>query len=147
MAWLVNAFENSSAYSEYYLDLNTGKYYFYAPMDFPEHEERIKKMDSQPENFARLPKLEKDLDIRIKQDFINTLEDPQVKELLIIALAEEVDFRTALMDDDYEETRRNWYKYQNDRYADFLKEYFRKKGIELIDTNPPEESDPRSINK
>jgi hypothetical protein len=147
LAWLVNAFENSSEYSEYYLDLQTGKHYFYAPMDFPEHEEKVKNMDSQPERFARLPKLEKELDLKIKQDFIDTVDDPQVKEILVNALDIEVDFRTALLDDDYETARRKWYKFQNDRYAAFLKEYFQAKGIELVDTNPPAETDPISINK
>lgn len=147
MAWLVNAFENSSEYSEYYLELQTGKYYFYAPMDFPEHEEKVKKMDSQPENFARLPKLGKDLDLKIKQDFIDTLEDPLVKEHLVKALAADEDFREALMEDDYETTRRKWYRFQNNSYAAFLKEYFKAKGIELVDSNPPAESDPYGINR
>ncbi|TEB11873.1 hypothetical protein Psfp_03876 [Pelotomaculum sp. FP] len=147
LAWLVNAFENSSEYSEYYLDLQTGKHYFYAPMDFPEHEEKVKKMDSQPENFARLPKLDKELDIKIKQDFIDTLDAPLVKEILAKALAADVDFRKALMDDDYEETRREWYNYQNDRYAVFLKEWFKAKGIELVEANHPGRNDPCGINK
>ncbi|MDD4239102.1 MAG: UPF0158 family protein [Desulfotomaculaceae bacterium] len=147
MAWLVNAFENSSEYSEYYLELQTGKHCFYAPMDFPEHEGKVKKMDSQPENFARLPKLEKDLDIKIKQDFIDTLDNPQLKELLAKALATDVDFRKALMEDDYEEARRQWYKYQNDRYAFFLKEWFKAKGLELVEVEAPGEMDPCSINR
>lgn len=137
MAWLVNAFENSSEYCENYLELQTGKHCFYAPMDFPEHEEKVRKMDSQPECFTRLPKLEKDLDIKIKQDYIDTVEDPQLKEIMAKALAEDVDFRKALMEDEYEEARREWYKFQNDSYAAFLKEWFSAKGIELVDTEPP----------
>ena len=147
MAWLVNAFENSSEYSEYYLELQTGKHCFYAPMDFPEHEEKVKKMNSQPENFARLPKLEKELDLKIQQEYINTVDDPLLKETLTEALAAEVDFRKALMADDHEEARREWYKFQNDRYAAFLKEWFKAKGIELVETEAPGETDPCSINR
>lgn len=147
MAWLVNAFENSSEYSEYYLELQTGKHCFYAPMDFPEHEEKVKKMESQPENFARLPKLEKALDIKIKKDFIDAIDDFHVKELLIKALAADIDFRKALMEDDYEEVRRKWYKFQNDRYAVFLKEYFKAKGIDLVEVEAPGTTNPCAINR
>jgi hypothetical protein len=147
MAWLVNAFENSSEYSEYYLELQTGKHCFYAPMDFPEHEEKVRKMDSQPENFIRLPKLEKELDLKIKQDYIATVDDPLLQEILSKALAEDVDFRNALMEDDHEVARRKWYKYQNERYAAFLKGWFKAKGIELVEVNPPGKTDPCSINK
>lgn len=147
MAWLVNAFENSTEYSEYYLDLQTGKHCFYAPMDFPEHEEKVKKMDSRPGDFARLPKLERELDIKIKQEFIDAVEDPLVKEILIKALAGDVDFRKALMEDEHEEARRKWYQFQNDRYAAFLKEWFKAKGIELVEVNPPGKNDPCSVNR
>lgn len=147
MAWLVNAFENSSEYSEYYLELQTGKHCFYAPMDFPEHDEKVKKMNSQPENFARLPKLDRELDFKIKKDFIDTLDDPGLKELLTKALAADVDFRKTLMEDDYEPARRKWYKYQNSRYASFLKEWFKAKGIELVEVENSGETDPCSINR
>jgi hypothetical protein len=116
-------------------------------MDFPEHEEKVKKMDSQPENFTRLPKLEKEVDLKIKQDYIATVEDPLLKEILVKALDEDVDFRKALMEVDHEEARREWYKFQNDRYAAFLKEWFKAKGIELVEVNPPGKTDPCSINR
>jgi predicted ribosome quality control (RQC) complex YloA/Tae2 family protein len=146
-AWLVNAFENSSEYSEYYLDLQSGKLCYYAPMDFPEHDEKVKKMDNQPESFMRLPKLEKSLDLKIKQNFIDNVANPVLKEILSRALAADVDFRKALMEDDYEEVRREWYKFQNDRYAAYLKEWFKAKGIELVEAEAPGKTDPSSINK
>lgn len=145
IAWLVNAFENSSEYSEYYLDLQAEKLVYLAPMDFPEHEEKIKKMNSQPEIFVKFPKREKDLDLTIKKDFINTIADPVLKEILEKALAGDIDFRKALMEDVYEQARRDWYKFQNERYALFLKEWFRAKGIELVDSEPTGRFDPRSI--
>ncbi len=37
MEWIINAFENSSQYSEYYLNLQNGDVKFFSPMDFPEH--------------------------------------------------------------------------------------------------------------
>lgn len=147
MAWLVNAFQNSSEYSEHYLDLQTGKLCYYAPMDFPEHEEKVRKMDGQPESFVRFPKLEKALDLRIKEDFIDTVAEPLFKEVLVKALGDDVDFRKALMEDDHEEIRRQWYKFQNDRYALFLKEWFKAKEIELVESETFSQKDPCSINK
>jgi hypothetical protein len=146
-AWLVNAFENSSEYSEHYLDLQTGKLCYYAPMDFPEHEEKIKKMDSQPESYVRLPKLENALDLKIKQDFIDTVANPVLKEILGRALVDDVDFRKVLMEDDHEEARREWYRFQNEKYALFLKEWFKAKGIELVEAEPPGKTDPCTINR
>ena len=96
IAWLVNAFENSSQYSEYYLDLRTGDVKFFCPMDFPEHSDRIKRLD-RSENYMKLPKLEKELARRIKKEFIDLTDDPGLKELLEKALAADVNFRRALM--------------------------------------------------
>ena len=146
-AWLVNAFENSSEYSEHYLDLQTGKLCYYAPMDFPEHEEKIKKMDSQPESYVRLPKLENALDLMIKQNFIDTVANPVLKEILGKALVDDVDFRKVMMEDDHEEARREWYGFQNEKYALFLKEWFRAKGIELVEAEAPGKTDPGNINR
>jgi hypothetical protein len=58
-----------------------------------------------------------------------------------------VDFRKVLMEDDHEEARREWYRFQNEKYALFLKEWFRAKGIELVEAEAPGKTDPSTINK
>ena len=130
MAWLINAFENSSQHSEYYIDLQTGDVRYFSPMDFPEHEDTMKKLDKQPDRFIRLPKLEKELSLKINQDFMASLEDQDLKKQLENEL-EAARFRRVLMD--YEEDRRKWYRLQNERYAEFLKKWFGEKNIELIE--------------
>lgn len=130
MAWITNAFENSSQHSEYYLDMQTGDVRFFSPMDFPEHEDTMRKLDKQPDRFVRLPKLEKELSIKIKQEFTASLEDQDLKRQLENEF-EDARFRRVLMD--YEEERRKWYKFQNERYSEFLKQWFREKGIELVE--------------
>ncbi|MDD2443829.1 MAG: UPF0158 family protein, partial [Desulfotomaculaceae bacterium] len=65
MEWIINAFENSSQYSEYYLNLQNGDVKFFSPMDFPEHEEIVKKLDKQSERFIRLPKLDRGFSLKI----------------------------------------------------------------------------------
>lgn len=134
MAWIINAFENSSQHSEYYLDTQTGDVRFFSPMDFPEHEETVKKLDKQPDRYVRLPKLERELSLKIKQDYIETVADPYLKGLLEKALDADLKFRNVLME--YEDARRQWYKFQNERYAEFLINWFRDKGIELVEKPP-----------
>ena len=130
MAWLINAFENSSQHSEYYIDLQTGDIRYFSPMDFPEHEDTMKKLDKQPDRFIRLPKLEKELSLKIKQDFMASLADQDLKKQLENEL-EDTRFRRVLMD--YEEERRKWYRLQNERYMEYLKKWFGEKNIELVE--------------
>ncbi len=130
LAWVINAFENSSEHSEYYLDLQTGDVRYFSPMDFPEHEDTMKKLDKQPDRFVRLPKLEKELSMKIKQDFIAGLDDACLKKQLENE-TEDTRFRRVLMD--YEEERRKWYRFQNERYTDYLKKWFGGKNIELVE--------------
>lgn len=134
LAWIVNAFENSSQNSEYYLDLQTGDVRFFSPMDFPENDETMKKLDKNPDRYIKLPKLEQELALKIKQDYITIVEDPYLKDLLEKALAVEIRFRNVLLE--YEDARRQWYKFQNDRYVEFLKGWFGEKGIELVEKPP-----------
>ncbi len=130
-AWLVNAFENSSQHSEYYIDLQTGDVRFFSPLDFPEHEDTMKKLDRQPERFVRLPKLEEEFSLKVKKDFIATMEDEDLKKRLADELETSTRFRKILMD--YEDERRLWYRFQNDRYLEHLKQWFMEKGIELVE--------------
>jgi hypothetical protein len=130
MAWLINAFENSSQHSEYYIDLQTGDVRYFSPMDFPEHEDTMKKLDKQPDRFIRLPKLEKELSLKIKQDFMASLADHDLKKQLENEL-EDTRFRRVLMD--YEEERRKWYRLQNESYMEYLKKWFSEKNIELVE--------------
>lgn len=134
MAWIVNAFENSSQHSEYYLDTQTGDVRFFSPMDFPEHGEIMKKLDKNPDRYTRLPKLEQELSVKIRQDYVATVEDPYLKDLLEKALAEGQRFRNVLME--YENARRQWYKFQYDKYVEFLKDWFKEKGIEPVERPP-----------
>ncbi|MDD4334740.1 MAG: UPF0158 family protein [Desulfotomaculaceae bacterium] len=131
IAWIVNAFENSSQHSEYYIDLQTGDVKFFSPLDFPEHTEVMRKLDQQTERFVRLPKIEKEFSLQVKKDYIATIEDQNLKNQLENELETDARYRGILMG--YEDERRQWYKFQNGKYADYLKEWFKGKGIELVE--------------
>ena len=130
-AWIINAFENSSQHSEYYIDLQTGDVRFFSPLDFPEHEGIMKKLDRQSERFVRLPKLEREFSLQVKKDYIATLNNQNLKNQLENELETDTRYRRILMD--FEDERRQWYKFQNEKYADYLKQWFMGKGIELVE--------------
>lgn len=130
-AWIINAFENSSQHSEYYIDLQTGDVKFFSPLDFPEHEEVMKKLDRQPDKFIRMPKLDREFSVQVKKDYIKTLENQNLQGQLEKELETDSRYRRILMD--YEDERRRWYKFQNEKYADYLKQWFMVKGIELVE--------------
>jgi|GEM_PF-989321 len=133
ISWIINAFENSSEHSEYYLDMQTGDVRFYSPMDFPEHGDIVKRLDKQPDRFIKLPKLESDFCLNVKREYISLLEDPYLRGLLEKAVANEEsqEFRNILME--FEDARRRWYAFESNKYKEFLLQWFREKGIELID--------------
>jgi len=135
MAWVVNAFENSSEHSEYYLDLDTGDVKFFCPMDFPEHAGAMKRFDSQPQRYIRLPKKERDFAVKIRKDFVESLEETDLKELLAKSVESELKFRNALME--FLPERRRWYSFQSERSGEFLKNWFLERGIELVEKEPP----------
>lgn len=136
MSWIVNAFENSSGHSEYYLDMQTGDVKFFSPMDFPEHVTVMEKLEKQPDRFIKLPKRDMDFCLKVKQEYASIVENPYLKGLLEKAVAgqEEQKYRNILME--FEEARRRWYSFENDKYEEFLLDWFRQKGIELIDKPP-----------
>ncbi|MEG3072407.1 MAG: UPF0158 family protein [Candidatus Syntrophopropionicum ammoniitolerans] len=79
IAWIVNAFENSSQHSEYYVDLKTGDVKFFSPLDFPEHIEIMEKLDKQTSRYIKLPKIEKAFSLRVKKDYIATIVDEDLR--------------------------------------------------------------------
>ncbi len=131
MEWIVNAFENSSQYSEYYLSLQNGDVKFFSPMDLPEHDEIVKKLDKQSEGFIRLPKLDRGFSLKIKQDYIEGIEDSELKSLLEKNMELDAGFRKVLMD--HEDARRKWYRFQNKMHEDYLRQWFGEKRIELVE--------------
>lgn len=130
-AELIRVFENSSQYSEYFLDLSSGEIHFFSPMDFPAHPDIIRKMDENTQKYVKMPKLTPEFSRRLKQEYINTVNDPYLKEILQKSLNTRGEILPVLME--FEEPRRRWYKFENERYIAFLKEWFAEKGIIIID--------------
>ena len=130
-AELIRVFENSSPYSEYYLDLGSGEIHFFSTMDFPGHAVVMRKMDENKERYVKLPKLTPGFSKQVRMDFVSTVTDPYLKELLEKNLSTRDEIRQLLMD--FEEPRRRWYKFQNEKYLAFLKDWFTERGINIAD--------------
>ena len=58
------------------------------------------------------------------------LKDQDLKKQLENVL-EDARFRRVLMD--HEEDRRKWYRFQNERYTEYLKKWFGEKNIDLVE--------------
>ncbi|OPX85148.1 MAG: hypothetical protein A4E53_03614 [Pelotomaculum sp. PtaB.Bin104] len=138
IAWLVNAFENSSGYSEYYLDMQTGDIRFFSPLDFPEHKEIMEILDNQPDRYIKVPKLDQSFCAQVKKDYTSLIEKSYLKELLEKAIdSQEIQkFRNVLME--FEEERRRWYVFEHECNKEFLIGWFKDKGIELVNKLPRE---------
>lgn len=138
IAWLVNAFENSSGHSEYYLDMKTGEIRFFSPMDFPEHQEAMKKLDQLQDRFIKIPKMNQNFCSQVKKDYTALIEDPYLKKLLekTIDSGDVQKFRNVLFE--FEEERRCWYVFEHERNKEFLIKWFKEKGIELVNQLPRE---------
>ena len=59
------------------------------------------------------------------------MEDQDLKKHLADELETSTRFRKVLMD--YEDERRLWYKFQNEKYLEHLKQWFMGKEIELVE--------------
>ncbi len=134
MAWIVNAFENSSRHAEYFLDLNTGGIKYFSPLDFPEHGKIIERLARQPDRYVKLPKMKKDFSANINQAYLETVTDPYLKGLLEKSTDNDYKFRDVLME--FGNARRKWYQYRYDRCAEFLTAWFKEKGMELSEKDP-----------
>ncbi|MDD3653195.1 MAG: UPF0158 family protein [Desulfotomaculaceae bacterium] len=138
IAWLVNAFENNSGHSEYYLDMETGDIRFFSPMDFPEHQDIMKKLDQMQDRFIKIPKMNPNLCSKVKKDYVSLIENPYLKELLrkTIDSGDVKKFRSVLFE--FEEERRCWYVFEHECNKEFLVKWFKEKGIELVNQLPKE---------
>ncbi len=79
--------EDSSYEHEYYLDLETGEILFLSDyMDDEETEKLRDRIDEEPDRYEQIPKTESHEGYEDMQDFIATVEDEHLAELLDVAI-------------------------------------------------------------
>ncbi|MBS7251549.1 MAG: hypothetical protein KIH08_13315 [Candidatus Freyarchaeota archaeon] len=131
------AFEDVSFDTRYYLDLKTGEIIFVSDfMDREEIEEIREKLDAEfGERYILIPKMDPSEGYRDMEDFIETVQDENLKEKLYIAIDGRGAFRrfkNVLLN--YPEERKRWFKFKDARVRERVKEWLDAKGIEIIHT-------------
>ena len=133
---LCEAMDNSSYENQYYLDLKTGEILFIS--EYMDDEEIGKLKDQIEEEFERyepIPKTESHEGYRDMQDFITTVKDEHLVELLEVAINGKGAFRRfkdVLLN--YPQERERWFKFRDDRMEERVLEW-----LESIDVSFSEE--------
>jgi len=132
---LCSAMENSSYEHEYYLDLDNGEILFLS--EYMDDEETRKLKDQIEEDFdryERIPKAESDEGYEDMVDFIATVKDEHLNELLEVAINGKGAFRQfkdVLLN--YPEERERWFQFKDDRTQERALEWLDDINVSLIE--------------
>ena len=132
---LCSAMENSSYEHEYYLDLDNGEILFLS--EYMDDEETRKLKDQIEEDFdryERIPKAESHEGYEDMVDFIATVKDEHLAELLEVAINGKGAFRRfkdVLLN--YPEERERWFQLKDDRTQERALEWLGDIGVSLIE--------------
>jgi len=132
---LCSAMENSSYEHEYYLDLDNGEILFLS--EYMDNEETGKLKDQIEENFGRyerIPKAESHEGYEDMVDFIATVKDEHLTELLEVAIngkRASRRFKDVLLN--YPEERERWFRFRDDRTQERALEWLDDIDVSLIE--------------
>ena len=132
---LCSAMESSSYEHEYYLDLDNGEILFLS--EYMDDEETRKLQDQIEEDFdryERIPKAESHEGYEDMVDFIATVKDEHLAELLEVALDGKGAFRRfkdVLLN--YPEERERWFQFKDDRTEERVLEWLDDINVSLVE--------------
>jgi len=133
---ICGAFEFGSIDKKHYLDLQTGEIIFISDdlMDEEEREEIDEKIEKcLGERYIDIPYVLSDEGYENMADFAETVEDLDLREKLYIALNGSGCFRRfkdVLLS--YPKERERWFKFQDAKLTEKVKEWLKAEGIEVI---------------
>ena len=132
---LCSAMEDSSYEHDYYLDLETGEVLFVSEyMDDEETEKLRDKIDESPECYELIPKAESYEGYDDMEDFIGTVENEHLAELLEVAIDGKGAFRRFKdVLARYPEERERWFRFKDERMEERALEWLDDIGIALIE--------------
>ena len=129
------AMEDSSYEHEYYLDLETGEILFLSEYMDDEETEKLKdRIDDESDRYERIPKAESHEGYEDMQDFIATVKDEHLAELLEVAINGKGAFRRfkdVLLN--YPEERERWFQFKDDRMQERALEWLDDIDVSLIE--------------
>ncbi len=132
---LCSAMENSSYEHEYYLDLDNGEILFLSEyMDDKETRKLKDQVEEDFDHYERIPKAESHEGYEDMVDFIATVKDEHLTELLEVAINGKGAFRRfkdVLLN--YPEERERWFQFRDDRTQERALEWLDAIGVSLIE--------------
>lgn len=132
---LCSAMEDSSYQHEYYLDLKTGEIVLVSDWTDEEESERLRnRIDRNPDRYEQIPAVESHEAYQDMEDFIATVEDRHLAELLEVAINGGGAFRRfkdVLLR--YPEERERWFRFKNERMEQRALEWLNEMGISPIE--------------
>lgn len=130
---LCEAMENSSYEHEYYLDLETGEILFVSEyMDDEEIDKLKNQIEEEPYRYEHIPKSESHEGYEDMEDFIATVKDVHLADLLEVAINGRGAFRRfkdVLLR--YPEERERWFQFKDERMQEKAREWLDGIGVTL----------------
>jgi len=122
---LCEAMEDSSYENEYFLDLETGEILFLSEYMDDEETEKLKgQIEEDFDRYERIPKAESREGYQDMVDFIATVKDEHLTELLEVAINGKGAFRRfkdVLLN--YPEERERWFQFKDERMEERVLEW------------------------
>jgi len=132
---LCSAMEDSSYEHEYYLDLKTGEILFISEyMDDDETEKLKNQIEEEFDRYERIPRAESHEGYEDMEDFIATVKDEHLAELLEVAINGRGAFRRfkdVLIG--YPEERERWFHFRDERMQERALEWLDGIGVTLLE--------------
>jgi len=130
---LCSAMDDCSYEYDYYLDLETGEILFISDyMDEADIKELRDKIDENPNRYELIPKAEPYEGYNDMVDFISTVEDEHLVELLEVAIDGKGAFRRFKdVLARYPEEKERWYRFKNERMKERAISWLEAIGISL----------------
>jgi len=132
---LCSAMEDSSYEHSYYLDLKTGEIVLVSDWMDEEEVERLRdRIEDSPDRYRQIPKVESYEAYRDMEDFIATVEDEHLAELLEVAINGRGAFRRfkdVLLR--YPEERERWFRFKEERMEQRALEWLDEIGISPVE--------------
>ncbi|MBC8511924.1 MAG: hypothetical protein H8D32_02970 [Dehalococcoidia bacterium] len=132
---LCDVMENSSFENEYYLDLETGEILFISEyMDIEETEKLRDRIEEEFDRYEQIPKVESHEGYENMVDFIATVKDEHLTDLLEVAINGKGAFRRfkdVLLN--YPEERERWFRFKDDRMEEKALEWLESINVSLTE--------------
>jgi len=131
---LCYALDDSSYEHSYYLDLETGEPILISDYMDPEDAERLREqVDNHPDRYEPLPKADSYEGYQEMEDFIASVEDEHIGQLLEVAIDGKGAFRRFKeVLTRYPEEQERWFRFKDDRLNQRALEWLEEIGVEPL---------------